>query len=131
MTLTPFGSIATDNESRGGGGKFFGDGGDKRLRLQHHPNNQVLKCPQCDSPNTKFCYYNNYNLSQLRHFCKSYQRYWTKGGVLRNVSVGGDCRKTKRSKPKTNNSSVTNGPTKRKSSSHWSSENSSLTAATT
>ncbi|KAL2465070.1 Dof-type domain-containing protein [Abeliophyllum distichum] len=72
-------------ESGGGGGRFFGGGGDRRLRPQHHPNNQVLKCPRCDSPNTKFCYYNNYNLSQPRHFCKSCRRYWTKGGVLRNV----------------------------------------------
>ncbi|KAL2455392.1 Pentatricopeptide repeat-containing protein [Forsythia ovata] len=88
----------------GEGGKFFGGGGDRRLRLQHHPNNQVLKCPRCDLPNTKFCYYNNYNLSQSSHFCKSYRRYWTKGGVLRNVPVGGGCRKTKRSKPKTNTS---------------------------
>ncbi|KAL2463246.1 Zinc-finger protein (ZIM) [Forsythia ovata] len=46
MTVTPFGSIATDNESGGGGGKFFGGGGDRRLMLQHHPNNQVLKCPR-------------------------------------------------------------------------------------
>ncbi|KAL2463475.1 Zinc-finger protein (ZIM) [Forsythia ovata] len=46
MTVTPFGSIATDNESGGGGGKFFGGGGDRTLMLQHHPNNQVLKCPR-------------------------------------------------------------------------------------
>ncbi|KAJ6801573.1 dof zinc finger protein 4 [Iris pallida] len=62
-----------------------------------------IKCPRCDSANTKFCYYNNYNLSQPRHFCKSCRRYWTKGGVLRNVPVGGGCRKnssSKRSKPK-------------------------------
>ncbi|XP_073010710.1 uncharacterized protein [Typha latifolia] len=55
-----------------------------------------IKCPRCDSTNTKFCYYNNYNLSQPRHFCKSCRRYWTKGGVLRNVPVGGGCRKSKR-----------------------------------
>ncbi|KAF7838560.1 dof zinc finger protein DOF5.4-like [Senna tora] len=58
------------------------------------------ECPRCDSVNTKFCYYNNYNLSQPRYFCKSCRRYWTKGGVLRNVPVGGGCRKSKRSKPK-------------------------------
>ncbi|XP_020590623.1 dof zinc finger protein DOF5.4-like [Phalaenopsis equestris] len=62
----------------------------------HHPP-PPLKCPRCDSQNTKFCYYNNYNLSQPRHFCKSCRRYWTKGGVLRNVPVGGGCRKPKRS----------------------------------
>ncbi|PWA69117.1 DOF transcription factor 19 [Artemisia annua] len=53
-----------------------------------------LKCPRCDSSNTKFCYYNNYNLSQPRHFCKSCRRYWTKGGTLRNIPVGGGTRKT-------------------------------------
>ncbi|KAF6138197.1 hypothetical protein GIB67_011037 [Kingdonia uniflora] len=58
-----------------------------------------LKCPRCDSTNTKFCYYNNYNLSQPRHFCKNCKRYWTKGGTLRNIPVGGGTRKssTKRS----------------------------------
>eukprot|EP00252_Welwitschia_mirabilis_P024451 TRINITY_DN7268_c0_g2_i1.p1 TRINITY_DN7268_c0_g2~~TRINITY_DN7268_c0_g2_i1.p1 ORF type:complete len:356 (+),score=24.69 TRINITY_DN7268_c0_g2_i1:401-1468(+) len=59
---------------------------------------QALKCPRCDSTNTKFCYYNNYNLSQPRHFCKACRRYWTKGGALRNVPVGGGCRKNKRAK---------------------------------
>ncbi|KAF8045598.1 hypothetical protein N665_4650s0002, partial [Sinapis alba] len=54
---------------------------------------EQLKCPRCDSPNTKFCYYNNYNLSQPRHFCKSCRRYWTKGGALRNVPVGGGTRR--------------------------------------
>ncbi|ESQ47745.1 hypothetical protein EUTSA_v10021538mg [Eutrema salsugineum] len=57
------------------------------------PEQEQLKCPRCDSPNTKFCYYNNYNLSQPRHFCKSCRRYWTKGGALRNVPVGGGSRK--------------------------------------
>ncbi|XP_010678379.1 dof zinc finger protein DOF5.4 [Beta vulgaris subsp. vulgaris] len=65
--------------------------------LQPPPHQQALKCPRCDSLNTKFCYYNNYNLSQPRHFCKNCRRYWTKGGVLRNVPVGGGCRKSKRS----------------------------------
>lgn len=59
---------------------------------------QVLRCPRCDSPNTKFCYYNNYSLTQPRHFCKTCRRYWTKGGVLRNVPVGGGCRKSKKTK---------------------------------
>ncbi|CAM8984655.1 unnamed protein product [Rhodiola kirilowii] len=54
-----------------------------------------LKCPRCDSSNTKFCYYNNYSLSQPRHFCKACKRYWTRGGMLRNVPVGGGCRKSK------------------------------------
>ncbi|XP_038971670.1 dof zinc finger protein 2-like [Phoenix dactylifera] len=56
---------------------------------------QNLRCPRCDSSNTKFCYYNNYNLTQPRHFCKTCRRYWTKGGALRNVPIGGGCRKVK------------------------------------
>ncbi|KAG7034237.1 Dof zinc finger protein DOF5.7, partial [Cucurbita argyrosperma subsp. argyrosperma] len=59
---------------------------------------QALKCPRCDSPNTKFCYYNNYSLTQPRHFCKTCRRYWTKGGALRNVPVGGGCRRNKKVK---------------------------------
>ncbi|PPR92951.1 hypothetical protein GOBAR_AA27714 [Gossypium barbadense] len=59
---------------------------ERKPRPQHE---QALKCPRCDSINTKFCYYNNYSLSQPRYFCKSCRRYWTKGGTLRNVPVGG------------------------------------------
>ncbi|CAL9086632.1 unnamed protein product [Musa acuminata var. zebrina] len=63
----------------------------------HHQQQQQknLRCPRCDSTNTKFCYYNNYNLTQPRHFCKTCRRYWTKGGALRNVPIGGGCRKTR------------------------------------
>lgn len=119
----------------GGGGRFFG-GGDRRLRphQNNHQNHQALKCPRCDSLNTKFCYYNNYNLSQPRHFCKNCRRYWTKGGVLRNVPVGGGCRISKRSsKPKNSSSEISALPTptpepEHKSNSHTSSESSSLTA---
>lgn len=58
---------------------------------------QSLNCPRCNSTNTKFCYYNNYSLSQPRYFCKTCRRYWTEGGSLRNVPVGGGSRKNKRS----------------------------------
>ncbi|CAO2211325.1 unnamed protein product [Urochloa humidicola] len=58
-------------------------------------------CPRCESRDTKFCYYNNYNTSQPRHFCKGCRRYWTKGGTLRNVPVGGGTRK----KPSSSSSS--------------------------
>lgn len=57
-----------------------------------------LQCPRCNSSNTKFCYYNNYSLSQPRHFCKACKRYWTRGGTLRNVPIGGGYRKTKKFK---------------------------------
>ncbi|URE30651.1 Zinc finger protein [Musa troglodytarum] len=58
---------------------------------------QTIKCPRCESANTKFCYYNNYSLAQPRYFCKGCRRYWTKGGTLRNVPIGGGCRKNKKS----------------------------------
>ncbi|KAK2992336.1 hypothetical protein RJ640_020329 [Escallonia rubra] len=60
-----------------------------------------LPCPRCESTNTKFCYYNNYNLSQPRHFCKACRRYWTRGGTLRNVPVGGATRKSSSKRPRT------------------------------
>jgi hypothetical protein len=57
---------------------------------------KVLPCPRCESMNTKFCYYNNYSVNQPRHFCRQCQRYWTVGGTLRNVPVGGGSRKKHR-----------------------------------
>ncbi|KAB1220935.1 Dof zinc finger protein DOF1.2 [Morella rubra] len=64
------------------------------------PNVQVAAqpCPRCGSSNTKFCYYNNYSLSQPRYFCKGCRRYWTKGGSMRNVPVGGGCRRNRRAR---------------------------------
>ncbi|XP_043687463.1 dof zinc finger protein PBF-like [Telopea speciosissima] len=76
---------------------------------QQQPPQQPQKCPRCESLNTKFCYYNNYSLSQPRYFCKTCRRYWTQGGTLRNVPVGGGCRKGKRSKRP---SSADNPPTR-------------------
>ncbi|KAF9589577.1 hypothetical protein IFM89_025750 [Coptis chinensis] len=70
----------------------------RTMGMKQPQDQQVLKCPRCDSSNTKFCYYNNYNLSQPRHFCKACKRYWTRGGTLRNVPIGGGCRKNKRIK---------------------------------
>ncbi|KAE8676926.1 Dof zinc finger protein DOF5.8 [Hibiscus syriacus] len=111
-------------------------GGERRLRPHSH---QTLKCPRCDSLNTKFCYYNNYNFSQPRHFCKSCRRYWTNGGILRNVPVGGGCRKAKRTKTKASSETTTVVASslphpeqqhleQAKANSHSSSECSSLTA---
>ncbi|XP_059662178.1 dof zinc finger protein DOF4.6-like [Cornus florida] len=68
---------------------------------------QALNCPRCNSTNTKFCYYNNYSLTQPRYFCKTCRRYWTEGGSLRNIPVGGGSRKNKRSSSSNNNSSST------------------------
>lgn len=61
-----------------------------------NPHPPPQKCPRCDSLQTKFCYYNNYSLTQPRYYCKSCRRYWTHGGTLRNVPIGGGCRKSKR-----------------------------------
>ncbi|KAK6123215.1 hypothetical protein DH2020_043039 [Rehmannia glutinosa] len=58
---------------------------------------KIVPCPRCNSMDTKFCYYNNYNVNQPRHFCKSCQRYWTNGGTMRNVPVGAGRRKSKNS----------------------------------
>lgn len=69
-----------------------------------------LPCPRCDSTNTKFCYYNNYNLSQPRHFCKSCRRYWTRGGTLRNVPVGGGTRKPSSNKRPRTTTLATSSP---------------------
>ncbi|KAL3839538.1 hypothetical protein ACJIZ3_024129 [Penstemon smallii] len=69
----------------------------ERARMANIPLPEpALKCPRCESTNTKFCYFNNYNLSQPRHFCKTCRRYWTRGGALRSVPVGGGCRRNKR-----------------------------------
>ncbi|KMT09375.1 hypothetical protein BVRB_6g134670 [Beta vulgaris subsp. vulgaris] len=81
---------ASNSASSGGGGN-----GGNNNSTEVNASQQNLRCPRCDSTNTKFCYYNNYNLTQPRHFCKTCRRYWTKGGTLRNVPIGGGCRKNK------------------------------------
>ncbi|KAL3631670.1 hypothetical protein CASFOL_024654 [Castilleja foliolosa] len=63
----------------------------QKQRLQ-----SALNCPRCKSNNTKFCYYNNYSISQPRYLCKTCKRYWTVGGILRTVPIGGASRKSKR-----------------------------------
>nr|GME13264.1 dof zinc finger protein DOF5.6 [Ipomoea batatas] len=86
---------------------------ERRLRPPH---DQALKCPRCESTHTKFCYYNNYSLSQPRYFCKTCRRYWTKGGTLRNIPVGGGCRKNKKVSSSSNNSSSSSSSANKKSS---------------
>ncbi|XP_010941869.1 uncharacterized protein [Elaeis guineensis] len=79
--------------------------GDGRRRQAERPAEEAAaergreRCPRCDSRDTKFCYYNNYNTSQPRHFCRSCRRYWTLGGSLRNVPIGGSSRKRLRPSP--------------------------------
>ncbi|KAI5657341.1 hypothetical protein M9H77_26134 [Catharanthus roseus] len=69
-------------------------GGDRNLHQLKRPD-KIIACPRCKSMETKFCYFNNYNVNQPRHFCKGCQRYWTAGGALRNVPVGAGRRKSK------------------------------------
>ncbi|WOG87033.1 hypothetical protein DCAR_0206253 [Daucus carota subsp. sativus] len=69
----------------------MGDSQEKTLKKP----DKILPCPRCNSMDTKFCYYNNYNVNQPRHFCKNCQRYWTAGGTMRNVPVGAGRRKNK------------------------------------
>ncbi|WOL10040.1 dof zinc finger protein DOF4.6 isoform X2 [Canna indica] len=81
---------------------------ERRARPQKE---QALNCPRCNSINTKFCYYNNYSLTQPRYFCKTCRRYWTEGGSLRNVPVGGGSRKNKRSSFSSSSSSTATSST--------------------
>ncbi|KAF7026529.1 hypothetical protein CFC21_038640 [Triticum aestivum] len=87
--------------SRGRNNKSISMSERARLARLPHPV-PGLNCPRCESTNTKFCYFNNYSLTQPRHFCRSCSRYWTRGGVLRNVPVGGGYRRhaKRRAKPK-------------------------------
>ncbi|KAL6651787.1 hypothetical protein ACP70R_010712 [Stipagrostis hirtigluma subsp. patula] len=70
-----------------------GGGDDAAVIKKQQPARQQLECPRCGSTNTKFCYYNNYSTAQPRHFCRACRRYWTHGGTLRDVPVGGACRR--------------------------------------
>ncbi|BFG34162.1 hypothetical protein CerSpe_204360 [Prunus speciosa] len=129
----PLGSTTTGNENplelpplppppltHGGGQGSTGGGGpgsirpssmSDRARMAKIPQPETaLKCPRCESTNTKFCYFNNYSLSQPRHFCKTCRRYWTRGGALRNVPVGGGCRRNKKSKSNSSSSSRSKSP---------------------
>lgn len=89
-----------------------------------------LNCPRCDSTNTKFCYFNNYSLTQPRHFCKTCRRYWTRGGALRNVPVGGGCRRNKRNSKSRNSKSPSRSGPKSLSASPPRSSSENMTSST-
>lgn len=134
-------SVESGGNSGGGGGGCGGYQGsirpgsmaDRARLAKIHQVDAVLKCPRCESTNTKFCYYNNYNLSQPRHFCKTCRRYWTRGGALRNVPVGGGCRRNKRSKGNNTNASKSHvaGGSSTPASANSSSNNGCTTTTTT
>ncbi|GFZ19702.1 acyl-CoA N-acyltransferase with RING/FYVE/PHD-type zinc finger protein [Actinidia rufa] len=75
-----------ENEKRGSDGR-----GRRGQRVKGggsylpEPEPDHLTCPRCDSTDTRFLYYNNYNPSQPRHHCNSCHRAWTRGGTLRRV----------------------------------------------
>jgi hypothetical protein len=99
--------VSASGDGPTGGGSAIRVGSmSERARLAKIPQPEPgLKCPRCESTNTKFCYFNNYSLSQPRHFCKTCRRYWTCGSALRNVPMGGGCRRNKRTKSSKSNSS--------------------------
>ncbi|KAL6844351.1 hypothetical protein ACP4OV_026024 [Aristida adscensionis] len=89
-TKRPADSDAETLDSSAGLPQGGGDGA--AIKKQQQPREQ-LECPRCSSTNTKFCYYNNYSTAQPRHFCRACRRYWTHGGTLRDVPVGGATRR--------------------------------------
>ncbi|KAI8015043.1 Dof zinc finger protein DOF2.4 [Camellia lanceoleosa] len=67
----------------------------------------ALKCPRCESTNTKFCYFNNYNLTRLGTFARL-------AGILdkrrcSGIPVGDGCRRNKRSKGSNSSKSPVSG----------------------
>lgn len=56
---------AGDQHQQHGSGKNSADGHSKVKRPAG-----TQQCPRCNSKNTKFCYYNNYNVKQPRYYCR-------------------------------------------------------------
>lgn len=71
---------------------------EEKKRVAKQEAGPPLQCPRCGSNNTKFCYYNNYNTAQPRHFCRDCHRYWTHGGALRNIPAPGESTNRKRNR---------------------------------
>ncbi|XP_051213599.1 cyclic dof factor 1 [Lolium perenne] len=93
---TSNGDEMTELGSKSEAAKTEGDGSSGEKVILKKPD-KILPCPRCNSMDTKFCYYNNYNIHQPRHFCRGCQRYWTAGGSMRNLPVGAGRRKSKSS----------------------------------
>ncbi|GFH28624.1 Dof-type domain-containing protein, partial [Haematococcus lacustris] len=52
-------------------GSGSGSGKDARGARPKPPRPETVEpCPRCQSSDTKFCYYNNYNVNQPRFYCK-------------------------------------------------------------
>jgi len=107
-------TAATEAEGEAGQ-EDEGAGGDKSDAKGNRPKLPkpvgICKCPRCDSEDTKFCYYNNYQIKQPRYYCKGCQRYWTQGGTLRNVPVGSGRRNKSSTKDAERRRHVASDPT--------------------
>lgn len=79
-----------------GGDDGCSGGGDGKKTKRPRPA-AGLVCPRCQSRNSKFCYYNNGSIYQPRYYCSECRRYWTEGGIQRNIPVGGPNRRQRRS----------------------------------
>nr|QYF06665.1 Dof [Betula platyphylla] len=89
---------------------------ERRLRPPH---DQALKCPRCESTHTKFCYNNNYNLSQPRYFARPVEGIGPKEAPLGTFLSAVDARKNKKfSVKKSNDQPMTHQNHPGSSSSH-------------
>ena len=67
------GSSQAEQDNGGKGGNETTSGGEARPSKSRPPLPRpegTVNCPRCTSTETKFCYYNNYNVKQPRYFCK-------------------------------------------------------------
>lgn len=68
------GSSQAEQENGEKGGNSTNSGGDAPRPSKSRPPlprpEGTVNCPRCTSAETKFCYYNNYNVKQPRYFCK-------------------------------------------------------------
>nr|GLL32039.1 dof zinc finger protein DOF4.5-like [Ipomoea trifida] len=71
----------------------------RRLRMMEYPGSHPAsrQCPRCHSDDTKFCYFNNYNMNQPRYYCRACKRHWTHGGIQRDIPIGGKSNKGRKS----------------------------------
>nr|GMD19110.1 dof zinc finger protein DOF4.5-like [Ipomoea batatas] len=80
----------------------------RRLRMMEYPNSppSPRQCPRCHSDDTKFCYFNNYNMNQPRYYCRACKRHWTLGGIQRDIPIGGKSNKGRKSTKRYENKRV-------------------------
>ncbi|KAH6774597.1 hypothetical protein C2S51_013001 [Perilla frutescens var. frutescens] len=79
----------------------------KESQQQQEQRPNPLRCPRCGSLDTRFRYFNNGDLAQPRHYCRTCKRQWTVGGNLRHVPIGG---RHRNGMPKDASSSIGENP---------------------